>query len=106
VALLAAWAGCGHQQPRVDKPAGAETAVVRDRSPGARPEERNHLLEAKWSEVVVKAQKHGKDVAAAVKLVAPKIRVFHAAPAPGTDDQCGEEDGVGEQSTESAWQRS
>ena len=77
-------AGCGHQQPAGATAARADTAAARDPSPGARPEERNHLLEAKWSEVVVKAQKQGKDVAAAVKLVAPKIRVFHAAPAPGT----------------------
>jgi hypothetical protein len=58
-----------------------------DPAPGARPEERSHLLEAKWSEVVVKAKKEGKDVAAAIKLVAPQIRLFHAAPPPETDQE-------------------
>ena len=88
VGLFALCTGCGHQQPPVATTGAAEAgpAGARDRSPGARPEERNHLLEAKWSEVVVKAQKQGKDVFAAVKLVAPKIRIFHAAPPPGTGD--------------------
>ncbi len=84
--FFAVFAGCGQQQPPVAMPAKVEASASRDRSPGARPEERNRLLEAKWSEVVVKAQKQGKDVFAAVKLVAPKLRLFHAAPAPGTGD--------------------
>jgi hypothetical protein len=40
------------------------------------------LLEAQWTDVVVKAQKEGKEVVSAIKLVAPKIRLFHAAPPP------------------------
>ncbi|MDB4982083.1 MAG: hypothetical protein JWM82_2835 [Myxococcales bacterium] len=54
---------------------------------GAQADAQNHLLEAQWSEVVVKAQKHGKSVTAAIKLVSPKIRLFHAAPVAETDDQ-------------------
>jgi hypothetical protein len=42
------------------------------------------LLEAQWTDVVVRAQKDGKDVVSAIKLVAPKIRLFHAAPPPET----------------------
>jgi len=62
-----------------------ESAVARDPAHGARPDERNHLLEASWKKVDVKVEKRGgKDVAAAVKLVAPQVRVFHAASdAPG-----------------------
>jgi hypothetical protein len=68
-----------------------ESAVARDPTPGARPEERNHLLEASWKKVEVKVEKRGgKDVAAAVKLVAPQVRLFHAgsdAPEPHANGQ-------------------
>lgn len=36
---------------------------------------------------MVKAEKEGKDVAASIKLVAPEIRIFHAAPPPETDQE-------------------
>jgi hypothetical protein len=39
------------------------------------------VLEAQWTEVAVKARKDGAAVVSAVKLVQPKIRIFHAAPA-------------------------
>jgi len=62
----------------------ALAATARDPAPGARPEERNRLIEARWREVVVKAQKpdKGDEVSAAVKLVQPEIRLYHAAPPP------------------------
>jgi hypothetical protein len=67
-----------HQPPPVR---GAEAAP--DPSPGARTEaERTHVLEARWLEVDVKAQKQGDQVVTAVKLVQPKIRILHAAPPP------------------------
>jgi hypothetical protein len=65
-----------------------------DPAPGARPEERNHLLEAKWAEVVVKGSKHGKEVVSAIKLVKPEIRLFHAAPPPEADQGQEAKDGV------------
>ncbi len=73
---------CAHHQP---PPAiGAETRPAADPSPGARSDaERTHVLEAQWVEVEVKGQKEGDQVVSAVKLVQPKIRIFHAAPPPG-----------------------
>ena len=78
---LASLGGCGHNgQPAAKAP--DEAAAARDPAPGARPEERNRLLEASWKEVVVKVAKQERgDPAAAVKLVKPKIRVFHAGAA-------------------------
>jgi hypothetical protein len=77
-------AACGHQEPPAAAPANGAGAAARDPAPGAKPEERDRLLEARWREVVVKARKQGKgdEVSAAVKLVKPEIRVFHAAPPP------------------------
>jgi hypothetical protein len=72
---------CGHDRQRpVVTPAGIpdRTGDKADLAPGARPEERNHLIEADWKEVVVKTRKQGPTVLAAVKLVAPNIRLFHA----------------------------
>jgi hypothetical protein len=64
-------------------PAGAEPTPAPDPAPGARTEaERTHVLEAQWVEVEVKGQKQGDQVVSAVKLVQPKIRIFHAAPPP------------------------
>lgn len=59
-----------------------------DRAPGAAPHEKNRALEAQWAEVVVKARKdgQGKELVSSVKLVKPKLRIFHAAPAPGEAD--------------------
>jgi Domain of Unknown Function (DUF748) len=69
-----------HQSPPTT---GAETTPAPDRSPGARTEaERTHVLEAQWVEAEVKGQKQGDQVVSAVKLVQPKIRIFHAAPPP------------------------
>jgi hypothetical protein len=89
VALLlgAGLAGCGHQASSVAAadPLARGAATPGDPAPGARPGERNHVLEAQWKEVVVKAQKQGPDTFSAVKLVAPKIRLFHAAPPPAAD---------------------
>ncbi len=71
---------CGHRAPPPPgEPFGA--AATHKPQPGARPEEKNHLLEASWDEVIVKVRKeNGKEVSAAVKLVAPKMRLLHAAP--------------------------
>lgn len=72
---------CGHDpSPPATQPTVA--AASGDRQPGARPEERDHLIEAKWREVIVKAAKQGGEAGASVKLVAPQIRLFHAAPPP------------------------
>src|SRR5205814_6431646 len=50
--------------------------------------EKNRALEAQWAEVVVKARKdgQGKEVLSSVKLVKPRLRIFHAAPASGEAD--------------------
>jgi hypothetical protein len=59
----------------------AATAPAADPSPGARTQgERTHVLEAQWTEVAVKGRKEGDQVVSAIKLVQPKIRIFHAAP--------------------------
>jgi hypothetical protein len=81
-------AGCGHQAASVAAadPIAKGAATPGDPAPGARPDERNHVLEAQWKEVVVKAQKQGQDTFGAVKLVAPKIRLFHAAAPAAVDD--------------------
>ena len=72
---------CAHHPPESAKSVEAQPA--KDPSPGARTEaERTHLLEARWSEVEVKARKEGEEVVSAVKLVQPKIRILHAAPPP------------------------
>lgn len=81
VAAFFSGVGCAHQasQPATDpsRPAAPDPA------PGARTEgERTHVLEAQWTEVTVKARKDGDQVLSAIKLVQPKIRVFHAAPSP------------------------
>jgi len=72
-------------------PQSPQAKPAPDPSPGARNEaERTHVLEAQWSEVEVKAKKDGDAVASAIKLVQPKIRIFHAAPPPeeaGTDQK-------------------
>ena len=62
-------------------PATPAEAAAPDPAPGARADERDHLIEAQWREVVVKASKEGSAVFSAVKLVQPSIRLFHAAPA-------------------------
>jgi hypothetical protein len=83
--LLAA-AGCAHQKAPsrasdTAKPA-AVAAPAKDTQPGARPDERDRLLEAQWKEVAVKASLSDGDVVSAVKLTQPKIRVFHAGSPP------------------------
>jgi hypothetical protein len=72
---------CAHHQ---SPPAtGVEATPAPDPAPGARTEtERTHVLEAQWVEVEVKGHKQGDQVVSAVKLVQPKIRIFHAAPPP------------------------
>src|SRR5581483_2687833 len=85
-ALVLCGAACGHTgapPPSTSAPAPAQSS---DRAPGAEPAERDHLLEASWKEVRVKARKQGAEVVSAVKLVAPQVRIFHAAAPPeGTD---------------------
>ena len=84
VALSSASLGaCAHGGSAGTTDSGKATPS-RDPAPGARPGERDHLLEASWKEVVIKATKQegGRDVGAAVKLVAPEIRLFHAAAEP------------------------
>jgi hypothetical protein len=90
MAIALATAGaCAHHPEAPTK--SAESKPAPDPSPGARNEaERTHVLEAQWSEVQVKAQKEGHEVASAIKLVQPKIRIFHAVPPPeeaGADQQ-------------------
>jgi uncharacterized protein DUF748 len=84
---MAATAGRAHGEGGAPR-SGATTAAAQDRAPGAAPHEKNRALEAQWAEVVVKARKdgHGKEVVAAVKLVKPRLRIFHAAPPPGEAD--------------------
>jgi hypothetical protein len=78
---LAGVAACAHAP---SAPANSQAAQpAHDPSPGARTEaERTHVLEARWSEVEVKGRKEGDAVVSAIKLVQPKIRIFHAAPPP------------------------
>jgi hypothetical protein len=72
---------CAHSQRAPGKQADAQLAP--DPAPGARTEaERTHVLEAQWSEVEVKGSKQGGQIVSAIKLVQPKIRIFHAAPPP------------------------
>jgi Domain of Unknown Function (DUF748) len=72
---------CAHHSSAPPKSAAVQAA--RDPSPGARTEEeRTHVLEAQWTEVEVKGRKQGDTVVSAIKLVQPKIRLFHAAPPP------------------------
>jgi len=76
LALVSTICCAHHQSPPAT---GAKTTPA----PGARTEaERTHVLEAQWVEVEVKGQKQGDQVVSAVKLVQPKIRIFHAAPPP------------------------
>jgi len=82
-AALLALAVCGGACGHANAPAAAPTpARPADPAPGAQPGERNHLLEASWKEVRVKARKQGAEVVSAIKLVAPQVRIFHAAAAP------------------------
>ncbi len=74
---------CGHANAPGPAPAPARAS---DPAPGAQPGERNHLLEASWKEVRVKARKQGAEVVSAIKLVAPQVRIFHAAAPAEADD--------------------
>jgi hypothetical protein len=78
-AAAAICAGCGHGA--APAPAATPAASV-EPAPGAHPSERNHLIEASWQEVRVKARKDGSEVTSAVKLVRPEIRLFHAGSPP------------------------
>ena len=81
LACVVAWA---HHPPAPAQ--AAEGQPAHNPSPGARNEaERTHVLEAQWREVEVKARKEGDAVVSAIKLVQPKIRIFHAAPPPEED---------------------
>jgi hypothetical protein len=71
----------------VTPPATPAAAAAPDPAPGARADERDHLIEAQWREVVVKASKEGSQVFSAIKLVAPSIRLFHAAPPPSNSQK-------------------
>jgi hypothetical protein len=82
---LSAALGCGHPKPEAETPAAVVGRPSPDPAPGARPEERNRQLEAQWTEVIVKAKKTNrsdKTIVAAVKLVEPKLRLYHAAAEP------------------------
>ncbi len=80
---------CGH----AGAPAPAAQAQAQpparpfDPAPGAQPAERNHLMEAHWKEVRVKARKQGAEVVSAIKLVGPEVRIFHAASPPEAGDK-------------------
>ncbi len=71
--------GCGHSGTPA---AAAPPPQPADLAPGAQPTERNHLLEAHWREVRVKASKQGGEVLSSVKLVGPDVRIFHAGSPP------------------------
>lgn len=82
--LLGSLPGCGHHPPPHSAAVSEGTLPAADHASAAsRPEEKPHLIEAKWKEVVVKAgvtaEKGNKEVAVSIKLVAPEIRLFHAA---------------------------
>ena len=83
--VMASFAACGHRSPGPAPVAGP--AQAKDPAPGAQPEERGRLMEAEWKEVAVKTSKHGRDIAAAVELRQPNIRLFHAAPSPEEAEQ-------------------
>jgi Domain of Unknown Function (DUF748) len=89
--LAALWSGggCGHAPGASPVSAAAPSpAKSIDPAPGARLAERNHLIEAQWKEVRVKASKQGREVVSAIKLVGPKIRLFHAgSPPAATNDK-------------------
>ena len=87
--LFGLTAGCAHDAPPAPAAPASAGAGKPDLQPGARPEERNHGLEAKWKDVVVKAEKHGQEVGASLKLVRPEIRIFHAGSPPENDQQNG-----------------
>lgn len=75
--------GCAHQGAA--PPAAPSAAAARpDPAPGAAPHEKKHVLEAQWEEIAVKARKDAgtKDVVSAIRVVKPKLRIFHAAPPP------------------------
>jgi hypothetical protein len=78
IALVTGALAGGHVRPSQ----GAAPAAAADPAPGARPGERNRVLEAQWTEVALKARLEDGEVVSAMKLTAPKIRIFHAgAPA-------------------------
>lgn len=93
--MAAAWAApiafvlfcgaCGHARAPAAAAPPPSPAGPSDPAPGAQPSERNHLLEASWKEVRVKARKQGTEVVSAIKLVAPQVRIFHAAPPPESE---------------------
>jgi hypothetical protein len=71
------------QNPSPNPSPNASSNPAPNPTPGARSEaERTHVLEAQWKEVEVKAKKDGDAVVSAIKLVQPKIRIFHATPPP------------------------
>jgi hypothetical protein len=92
---LIALAACAHRGEPPSAPAAPPTKAPsgRDPEPGAAPNEKGHALEAQWSEIAVKAGKdaHAKEVVSAIRVVKPKLRIFHAAPPPeeatGKDDK-------------------
>lgn len=81
------YGACAHQSQQ-SPPAVTEKAVPppNDPAPGATPAERNRLMDATWKEVIIKAGKEENEVVAAIKLVEPRIRLFHAAPEVSTAD--------------------
>ncbi|HEY8924333.1 MAG TPA: DUF748 domain-containing protein [Polyangia bacterium] len=83
---MIALAACAHRgAPPPEAPASAApTPSVPDPAPGATPNEKGHALEAQWSEIAVKARKdaHAKEVVSSIRVVKPKLRIFHAAPPP------------------------
>jgi hypothetical protein len=87
VAFALCVGACGHAPaPSAAAPPPSPAGPV-DPAPGAQPGERNHLLEASWKEVRVKARKQGTEVVSAIKLVAPQVRIFHAAPPPAPESE-------------------
>lgn len=73
-------AGCGHGGAPAPETAATKPAPTKDTAPGATPEERGRLMEAEWKEVRVKTSKQGREVSAALELLEPNIRLYHAAP--------------------------
>jgi len=97
---LVALVACAHRGAPPSGPAAPTTPEpsTRDPEPGAAPNEKGHALEAQWSEISVKARKdaHAKEVVSAIRVVKPKLRIFHAAPPPEQAGDKDDKDGKGD----------
>jgi len=101
---LIALAACAHGggAPAAGPDTAAAAPAPGDPEPGAAPNEKGHTLEAQWSEIAVKARKNAgaKEIVSAIRVVKPKIRIFHAAPPPDQADGKGDKDDKGKDAKE------